>query len=222
MVPLLELEKITLVRSGRTVLDIEDFQLLERTRTAFMGPNGAGKSTLLLLLAGLLTPTTGAIRYRGQDLRSLNLDLWRQRTAMVLQEPVLLDRSVRRNIELGLIIRKRPAPERKRKVDEWLERLNITVLADRSARALSGGEARRVSLARALVLEPELLLLDEPFNSLDEDTTNNLINDLRRILPESGATTILVTHHREEAVALVETLCRMESGRIVSCRQLPA
>jgi tungstate transport system ATP-binding protein len=139
---------------------------------------------------------------------------YRRRMAVVFQEPLLLDATVESNVGTGLALRGVPREERRARVRDWLGRFGISELASRPARALSGGEAQRTSLARALVLEPEVLLLDEPFAALDEPTRQALIDDLARLLAQTGAATVFVTHDREEALRLGDRLAVLMAGRV--------
>jgi tungstate transport system ATP-binding protein len=134
--------------------------------------------------------------------------------AVAFQEPLLLDTTVEGNVRSGLRIRGVPSQEQKRRAAEWLDRFGIAGLASRSCRFLSGGEAQRVSLARALALQPEVLLLDEPFAALDTPTRSALIEDLDRNLTESRTTTVLVTHDRSEALRLGDRVAILIDGRI--------
>jgi tungstate transport system ATP-binding protein len=122
--------------------------------------------------------------------------------AVMLQEPLLLRRSVAENVAIGLRLRGVPRSERRLRVKRWLDRFDVAHLAQRSARKISGGEAHRVSLARAFALEPEVLLLDEPFSALDQPTRESLVEELAAALSETGLTTVFVTHDRSEALRL--------------------
>ena len=133
---------------------------------------------------------------------------------MVFQEPLLLDTTVADNVATGLRLRGVPRAEREARVAAWLERLGIAHLARRPARALSGGEGQRTSLARALVLEPELLVLDEPFAALDSPTREALAVDLVPLLRERRTTTVLVTHDRDEAFGIGDRVAVIMAGRI--------
>jgi tungstate transport system ATP-binding protein len=211
---LLELRNLLVHRGDRVVLDLPSLDVGRGETLAIAGPNGAGKSTLLLVIARLLKPTRGELRFAGQRTEALNILEYRRRLALVMQEPLLLNRTVFENVALGLRFRRVRAEERARRVGEWLERLGIAHLADRRGSHLSGGEARRASLGRALVLQPELLLLDEPFSGLDAPTRARLMADLRAILAETGTTAIFITHHLEEALQLSSRLAVMLSGAI--------
>ncbi len=201
-------------RGGRVVLAVEELSLRKGEVLAIIGPNGAGKSTLLLTLARLLKPERGEIWFNGQPASAESDLAYRRRIALVLQDPLLFDTSVYENVALGLRFRGLPKNEIQPKVESWLDRLGIAHLAKRRASELSGGEGQRVSLARALVLEPELLLLDEPFGALDPPTRSRLLDDLGRILPESGTSTIFITHNLGEARKLAGRIAVIMDGRL--------
>jgi tungstate transport system ATP-binding protein len=165
-------------------------------------------------MARLLKPERGQLMLSHLPVEQLNATDYRRRLALVMQEPLLLNRSVSENVALGLRYRGVSASERARRVDQWLERLGIGHLATRRAGHISGGEARRASLARAFVLEPALLLLDEPFGGLDTPSRQRLIGDLRVILAETRTTTVFITHQLEEALELSTRLAVMLAGRI--------
>jgi tungstate transport system ATP-binding protein len=139
---------------------------------------------------------------------------YRRRMALVLQESLLLDQTVAQNVAIGLRFRGMSREESARRVNTWLARLGIDHLRDRPARKLSGGEAQRVSLARAFAIEPELLLLDEPFSSLDTPARLRLFDDLRVILAETKTTTIFITHNIGEARQLATKIAVILEGRL--------
>ncbi len=148
-------------------------------------------------------------------MRPANALAIRRRIAMVFQEPLLLNSSVYQNAALGLKLRGLRGGEIADRLGPWLDRLGIAALAARSARTLSGGEAQRTSLARALVLEPDLLLLDEPFAALDPGSREALLRDFQRIVKEARVTTVFVTHDRAEAFALADRVGVMADGRML-------
>lgn len=206
-----------IVRLGRrTVLDIAGLEVRRGEVLAIMGPNGSGKSTLLLTLALLLPPTAGRLWFDGQPVdRRSDLVEWRRRMAMVFQAPLLLDMTVGDNVALGLRLRGVGNDEIERRVAFWLDRFGIQGLSRRPARALSGGEAQRASLARAFALSPEVLFLDEPFSALDAPTRAAIVDDLVQVLHETGATTVFVTHDRDEALALGDRLGVLFEGHLL-------
>jgi len=215
MPPVLEVEGVRVVRGGRTVLDVPALAVAEGEVLALIGPNGAGKSTLLRVLGLIEAPAAGAVRFRGASVTPRDGLGVRRRMASVFQEALLADTSVRRNVALGLRFRGERDDRTATRVGMWLARFGIGHLAERRARTLSGGEAQRAALARALAVEPEVLLLDEPFSSLDPPTREGLIEDLGRILREERTTTVLVTHDRGEAMALGDRVGVLMDGRLL-------
>jgi len=214
MTPLLEVRGLLVEREGRRVLELEHLCVERGEVLAVVGPNGAGKTTLFLALARLLKARGGEMVFDGRPVGALAPLEYRRRIALVLQEPLLLDLSVRENVALGLRFRGLPQEEIDARVAPWLGRLGIAHMADRRAGQISGGEAQRVSLARAFVLNPELLLMDEPFTSLDSPTRARLIEELKTVLAETGITSIFITHELQEAVTLATRLAVMLEGRL--------
>ncbi len=212
--PVVALHGIRVARGARTVLDVPELAVDAGEVLAVIGPNGAGKSTLLRVMGLLETPSAGSVRFQGERVSARDGLAVRRRMASVFQDPLLTDATVRDNVALGLGFRGTDAARGAPRVAEWLEQLGVAELADRRARTLSGGEAQRTALARALVLEPELLLLDEPFSALDQPTREALIEDLARILRRRRTTTVLVTHERGEAQALGDRVAVMLGGRL--------
>lgn len=213
---ILEARNLVVRRGGAEVLSVPEFTLHERESVALIGPNGAGKSTLLLILATLLQPSTGEVRFHSVPVRSSSADTsYRRRIAMVFQEPLLFDATVFDNVATGLKIRGVPVSEIRQRVGECLDRFHISHLADRSARRLSGGEAQRTSLARAFATRPEVVLLDEPFVALDPPTRRLLMDDLAQVLREMGSAAVIATHDQMEALRLADRMMVMQGGRIV-------
>ncbi|MGQ9571843.1 MAG: ABC transporter ATP-binding protein [Dehalococcoidia bacterium] len=200
-------------KGGQTVLSVPDLEVRAGEVLAVVGPNGAGKTTLLQVMALLERPTAGDVLFEGRRVGGDRLP-YRRRMAVLFQEPLLLDTSVAKNVRSGLSLRGLPGSEQARRATYWLERLAIAHLARRPARILSGGEAQRVSLARALALDPEVLLLDEPFAALDPSMRDSLLNDLEGILREGRLTTVFVTHDRAEALRLGDRVAVMMGGTI--------
>jgi tungstate transport system ATP-binding protein len=214
MTAVLEARNVQVVYGDRVALDVEHLALHRGETLALIGPNGAGKSTLLRVLALLQAPARGEVWFEGAPVARRDLLAVRRRLAVVFQEPLLRDASVWDNVATGLWFRGERGPSARKKVEAWLERLGLTHLAHRSARTLSGGEARRVSLARALVLDPEVLLLDEPLSALDAPTREALVADLEALLRDAGTTTLLVTHERSEALLLGTRVGVLVDGRL--------
>lgn len=214
MTTLLQCSNLLVRREGRIVLDVQSLSVESGEVLAIVGPNGAGKSTLFLVLARLLKAEQGRIVFRGQLADTLRELAYRRQIALVLQEPLLMDMSVYENVALGLKFRGAARSEIEERVQHWLDRLGVARLAARLARKLSGGEAQRVSLARAFVLQPELLLLDEPFTALDAPTRIRLLEDLKSVLAETKMTTIFITHDLQEARTLASRMAVMLDGRV--------
>jgi tungstate transport system ATP-binding protein len=212
----IEAENIKVLRGRVEVLDFPSFYLGDQEILSLIGPNGSGKSSLLLTLSCLLKSLTGRILFRSREISSNQEVLdYRRKIAMVFQEPLLFDTTVFNNVASGLKIRGLPREEIRTRVMKGLERFNIAHLADRSARKLSGGEAQRASLARALATEPEVLFLDEPFAALDPPTRQSIINDMEKIFRETGIAVVLVTHDASEALRLSDRIMVMDKGRII-------
>ena len=201
-----------MTRDGHVILDVPALDVRAGEILAVIGPNGAGKSTLLRVMGLLETPEAGTVRVGGETVLPGRALALRRRMASAFQEPLLTDASVLDNVALGLRFRRVAAAEQRARSFRWLERFGIASLAARQARTLSGGEAQRTALARALVLEPDLLLLDEPFSSLDQPTREDLLGELGRILREDARTTVLVTHDRGEALALSDRVAVLMDG----------
>ena len=214
MSEILTANNLTIRHGGQTVLEVEHFGVEEGEVLAVIGPNGAGKSTLLLALAQLLPAASGQVSFRGLPIRPGEALAYRRRLALVLQEPLLLSLSVFDNVAAGLRYRGKSKPEITTRVETWLERLGVAHLRNRSAHRLSGGEAQRVSLARAFALQPEILLLDEPFSSLDAPTRAHLLQDLHGLLTETRITTIFITHDLDEALLLGDRVAVLLSGQL--------
>lgn len=214
--PLLEIRNLAVKRGRRLALTVEQLQLNKGEVLAIVGPNGAGKSTLLLTLARLLRPHAGEIKINGHDVRGESDLAYRRRIALVLQDPLLFDMPVFDNVAAGLRFRGVGKKQVAAAVDRWLERLAIEPLRERRAVNLSGGEAQRVSLARALALEPQLLLLDEPFSALDPPTHRRLLSELSILLRETETTTVLITHDLQEAVQLGDRIGVIYEKRLLA------
>ena len=211
---MIQIRDLLIQRNGRDVLRIDALDIPRGETLVVVGPNGAGKSTLLLALGHLLAPARGEILFDGQSILKLNELEYRRRISFVFQDPLLLDMTVEQNIALGLKFRSTPRAEVQERVGRWIKQLGIESLAKRRAGQLSGGEAQRVSLARAFILEPELLLLDEPFSSLDPPTRSKLLEDLSALLLENHRTAIFVTHNLNEAAKLSHRIAVMIGGML--------
>jgi sulfate transport system ATP-binding protein len=180
---------------------------------ALLGPSGGGKSTLLRIIAGLEHADSGSVHIEGVDATYLSPQ--RRNVGFVFQHYAAFKHlSVRRNIAFGLEIRKLPKPEVRRKVDELLALVHLEQFADRLPSQLSGGQRQRMALARALAVEPSVLLLDEPFGALDAKVRKELRDWLRRLHDEVHVTTVFVTHDQEEALEVADRIVVINNGRI--------
>jgi sulfate/thiosulfate transport system ATP-binding protein len=181
--------------------------------TALLGPSGSGKSTLLRIIAGLEAPDTGTIAINGIDVTAARPQ--DRAIGFVFQHYApFAHMTVRDNVAFGLAIRKRPKAEIRARVDELLALVGLTTWAEQRPHQLSGGQRQRMALARALAVEPEVLLLDEPFGALDATVRQELRQWLRRLHDEQGVTTVLVTHDQEEAMDVADRIAVMNEGKI--------
>jgi sulfate/thiosulfate transport system ATP-binding protein len=181
--------------------------------TALLGPSGGGKSTLLRIIAGLETPDTGVIEIAGSD--STQLSPQRRNVGFVFQHYAAFKHmTVASNVAFGLKIRKRPKAEITKRVDELLELVHLEQFAGRYPAQLSGGQRQRMALARALAVEPQVLLLDEPFGALDAQVRKELRAWLRRLHDEVHVTTVFVTHDQEEAMEVADSIVVMADGKV--------
>ncbi len=212
---ILEAYGVTARYGARTVLEVGQLTVRRGETLGLIGPNGAGKSTLLRVLGLLERPERGEVRLDGQPVPwGRELLAARRRFATVFQEPLLADTTVERNVALGLALRRTPGAEARGRAERWMSRFGILPLTGRQARTLSGGEAQRTSLARAFAIEPDVLLLDEPFSALDPPTREDLLRDLQGILRETAVTTVFVTHDRNEALRLGDRVGVLLEGRL--------
>lgn len=214
MTPILELKNInysyhTLDSETKALSDIS-FALTPGEFTAVVGPSGCGKSTLLSLIAGLMKPESGEIFLNGEPLTENS-----SKIGYMLQHDHLFEwRTVYRNVILGLEIRGALTAESKKKAESLLEQYGLLPFAHARPSELSGGMRQRAALIRTLILEPELLLLDEPFSALDYQTRLTVSDDIGQIIRRSGKTALLVTHDLSEAVSI--------SDRVIILSERPA
>jgi sulfate/thiosulfate transport system ATP-binding protein len=181
--------------------------------TALLGPSGSGKSTLLRVIAGLEEPDEGNVLILGEH--ATGLPPQKRGVGFVFQHYAAFKHlTVRENVAFGLRIRKRPKAEIRERVDELLELVQLNGLAERYPGQLSGGQRQRMALARALAVEPKVLLLDEPFGALDARVRKELRAWLRRLHEDVHVTTVLVTHDQEEAMDVADRIVLMNEGRI--------
>jgi sulfate transport system ATP-binding protein len=196
-----------------TALDDVSLTVRDGSLTALLGPSGGGKSTLLRVIAGLEQPDDGAVLIGGEDVTRRPAQ--RRGVGFVFQHYAAFKHmTVRDNVAFGLAIRKRPKAEIAERVAELLALVHLGGLADRYPNQLSGGQRQRMALARALAVQPRVLLLDEPFGALDANVRRELREWLRRLHDEVHVTTIFVTHDQEEAMEVAEQIAVINEGRI--------
>jgi sulfate transport system ATP-binding protein len=194
-------------------LDNVSVNVPEGSLTALLGPSGGGKSTLLRVIAGLEVPDVGTVRISGED--TTHVPAPERGVGFVFQHYAAFKHmTVRGNVGFGLTIRKRPKQEIATRVDELLALVHLEGFADRYPSQLSGGQRQRMALARALAVEPKVLLLDEPFGALDANVRAELREWLRRLHDEVHVTTIFVTHDQEEAMDVAQQIVVINHGRV--------
>ncbi|MEH7883540.1 ABC transporter ATP-binding protein [Bacillus sp. JJ1609] len=214
MTPLITVKNMEARAGKKVLLSIPHFEIQEGEVLGIMGPNGAGKSTFIKALSLLEQPAQGAIILKDKDITNdLTIEI-RRKFAVAMQQPLLLDTNVFQNVAIGLKLRKLPRQEIKNKVSHWLEKFQISHLAKKQALHLSGGEAQRVNLARAMVLEPEVLFLDEPFSALDFPTKVQLLKDIKSIIQQTKTTTVFVSHDLMELKYLADKLAILMDGEL--------
>jgi ABC-type multidrug transport system ATPase subunit len=220
MPPLYELQNLNRIFESRKILDIESLVLEEEKIYALLGPNGSGKTTLMRILSFLDSPSGGTLRFRGHEVSANRVAQFRQGVVLVPQFPVMFTGSLLYNIEYPMALKKIPAAERRREALNLLEAVNLANLAGAPARHLSGGEAQRASIARALAAGAKVLLFDEPTASVDHRSAIDIVALIRNIHATKKLSILISTHQ----LSLAENLCRrhifLEDGRVVERRLL--
>ncbi len=217
----LSLDHVSVAYDGVVAVDDVSLDLAPGRVLAVLGPSGCGKSTLLRAVAGLEPLAAGSVSWAGRELDGVPTH--RRGFALMFQDGQLFAHlTAGRNVGYPLRLRRVPAAQRRRRVEELLELVGMPGFADRLPGTLSGGERQRVALARALAVDPRLLLLDEPLSALDATLRTRLAVDLRRILIEAGTTALMVTHDHEEAFTVADELAVMRAGRVVQHGELDA
>ena len=213
-VPKLAAEDLSFVVDDTAILRDVDFTVDAGETLTVIGPSGAGKSTLLRLLCRLDEPAGGTVSIDGTDYRTLEPTVLRTRVGLVPQDPALRDGTIRENVTIGPRLRGESVEPGR--VASLLERVDLGGYADRQVAALSGGEAQRVAIARTLVVDPEVLLLDEPTASLDPDAQAEIEALLAELLASSDRTAVLVTHDQAQVDRIADRVVRVVDGRIHS------
>ena len=198
---------------GFTAVQKMDFEIRKGEFLAIMGSSGCGKTTTLRMLAGLEEPTAGVIRLSGKPIN--DLPTWQRDTPMVWQSLALFPfLNVIENVEFALKMRGVGRADRRRRAEQWLDRMQIAEFAGRNIAQLSGGQRQRVALARSLVVEPEILLLDEPLSALDAALKVRMQSVLKTLQRETGITFVYVTHSQSEAFSMADRVVIMSRGKI--------
>jgi len=211
----LELKNLTKQYPGTPEPSVKDFKLTIKKGelVAFLGPSGCGKTTVLKMISGLLTPTTGDVHFNGESV--IHIPPENREVSMVFQKPLLFPHmNVNQNIGFGLKMRKVDKSIIDIKVKDMLNLVHLGDLGNRKAGELSGGQEQRISLARGLVIEPRIFLLDEPLSALDASLRIEMRDLIRGIQEKMEVTTIFVTHDQEEAVMLADKIALMFDGRL--------
>ena len=207
LLPLM-LRDVSFAARGRTILDRVSLRIEPGARALVLGPNGAGKSVLLRVMHGLIAPTSGEVRWSSVEAPGRP-----RRQAMVFQRPVLFRRSALGNLRFALAVAGVPAAERDRRALDALARVGLASIAQQPARVLSGGEQQRLALARAWMLEPEVLFLDEPTANLDPGSTREIERVIGAI-HAAGTTIVMVTHNLGQAQRLADEILFVHGGRL--------
>lgn len=220
LVPAYSIRSLVHSYDGKTVLDIPHFDIPSGQICAFAGPNGCGKTTLLSILALLLAPVSGSVLLHGVEAVHSRDPQLRRKVTLVHQRPVLFSTTVWNNIAYGLKALGLPAKEIRDRVQAIVEEAGLSHVAEKRARKLSWGETQRVVLARALVLETPIVLLDEPTNSLDDASRPVLLELLRRSNQKRGTTITIATHDLNFVSSLPARIVQLEQGRILESLKL--
>ena len=198
---------------GVRVVDDLDLEVVPGELVALLGPSGCGKTTTLKVVAGLLAPTDGDVLFDGESVLATPAE--RRPVAMVFQKPLLFPHmTVAQNVGFGLKVRGIKGADARRRIGDMLDLVRLPGYESRRVGELSGGQEQRVSLARALVVEPRVLLLDEPLSQLDAALRVEMRELVRRVQREVGVTTLFVTHDQEEAVVVADRVALMLDGRL--------
>jgi len=202
-------------RFGKTLaVDSTDLTIQRGELFFLLGPSGCGKTTLMRMIAGLIEPTVGNVRFDDRDVTAMPTS--KRNTALVFQSYALWPHmTVAQNVAFGLDVRGTTAKEKQERVQDALEKVKLTDLANRKPTQLSGGQQQRVALARALVVEPDVLLLDEPLSNLDAKLRLEMRLEIRRICTETEVTAVYVTHDQEEALSIADRIAVLNQGRVI-------
>ena len=213
MTNIYQLNQLRFYYNDKIALSLDNIQIHAGKTTALIGANGSGKSTLLNILAFLTSPRQGVVLFNGQNVDERNLIQYRRRVGFLAQKPFMLLGTVYENIDLALKIH--GTKQRSEKIHRVLKQLGIHHCASEQAKTLSGGELQKVALARTLALEPEVLLLDEPFSFLDQNSAQALELFLQTYARETGQSLVFSTHDRLQGFALADDILALADGKQV-------
>ncbi|MCU4180451.1 ABC transporter ATP-binding protein [Bosea sp. BH3] len=209
----LRIEGLTKAYGATTAVQDVNIEVSRGEMIVLLGPSGCGKTTTLRLVAGFVEATRGRILVEGEDYAAL--PPYRREMGMVFQSYALFPHlTVAQNITFGLRMRKLPKAEIARRLDEVLEMVKLTPMADRYPRQLSGGQQQRVALSRALAIRPKVLLLDEPLSNLDANLRQSVAREIRQLQKAAGLTALMVTHDQDEAMTMADRLVLMSEGKV--------
>ncbi len=213
---LYDIKGLKKIYGERTVLDIHDLELEQGKIYTLTGPNGAGKTTLLKILALLNTPTAGVMKFLEKKVQFSAKGFTQQRQSVVLldQNPIMFTGSVRNNVGYGLKVRKVGRKEREKRVFEMLDLVGLSKLSGNDGQALSGGETKRVALARALAVDPQVLICDEPSANVDKENQEIILDTLARINKERGTSIIFSTHYLSQGHRFADKALLLQNGSL--------
>ncbi|WP_291258679.1 ABC transporter ATP-binding protein [Fusobacterium sp.] len=215
---MIEFIGVNKIFKNNIVLHDINLKIEDRSITVFVGPSGCGKTTTLKMINGLIKPTSGKILINGEDIGEKNIIDLRRKIGYVIQQTGLFPHmTIKENIELVAKLEKVPEIERKNRVKELMEMVGLSYekFSDRYPRQLSGGQQQRVGIARALMTNPDIILMDEPFSALDPITRSQLQDELITIQTQYKKTIIFVSHDMDEAVKIADKICIMGTGKII-------
>ncbi|AEE96720.1 ABC transporter ATP-binding protein [Mahella australiensis] len=202
----------------KSILNVEYLNIPDRKITCIVGESGSGKTTLLRHLNNLISQDSGQILYKGVDIESMNPISLRRQVVMAPQNPVVFNGNVRYNLIIGLMFSEKPMVNDD-VLKRWMDLVHLNKGLDESIDKFSGGEKQRLCLARILVLEPEVLLLDEPSSALDEDTEYLVVNNIVTYAKDNGKTVVMVTHSKSVAQRYGDVIITIDKGRVSDVEQ---